>query len=179
MASEVILVIKGLHSVASTRLGYALCLAASLFNSLSERRRKEVVNRSWVSMNGLMGILNKDYPSYLGVLFKVILRVHWVPSLMWNNTLTFWHASPLDFAKRGHRHLWAPGYFKVPCAAKPCPRTEVAREKTADHSKTSLHSSAKIKATSCILRAWPNMKILPQHTPQPFQYQHFLWRNVF
>ena len=46
LATEVVLVFKELENVASTRPGHVLCLTAVSFNSLSETRRKEVVDRS-------------------------------------------------------------------------------------------------------------------------------------
>ena len=65
MASEVILVIEELNGAASTRLGEALHIAANSFISLSEREKKEAVNRSWGSANKLVVMLNKDYPPCL------------------------------------------------------------------------------------------------------------------
>ena len=50
IASEVILAIEVLDVVTSNRLGHALYLVASSFSSLSEKKRKEAVNRSlWLN----------------------------------------------------------------------------------------------------------------------------------
>ena len=70
LAIDVIPAIKELDGVASTCLGHILHLAASSFKSLSVKRRKEKVNKSWGSINGLMGMLKKNYPFCLGTLFK-------------------------------------------------------------------------------------------------------------
>ena len=45
MASEMILAIKELDGVASSRLGHTFHLVASSFHHLSEKRRKGAVNR--------------------------------------------------------------------------------------------------------------------------------------
>ena len=68
--SEIVLAIEDLDGMASTRLGHALHLAASSFNSLSEKRRKRVVNTSWGFTEELVCMLNKVYTPCLGAPFK-------------------------------------------------------------------------------------------------------------
>ena len=62
LASEVVLVIRELDAMASTRLGHALRLATRSFNSLSEKCRKEAVSKSWGNMTELIEMLNIKYP---------------------------------------------------------------------------------------------------------------------
>ena len=68
LASKVILGMEELDVAASTNLGHALCLAVSSFNILSEVKggSKQIMG----FMNELVGMLNKDYPSCLGELYK-------------------------------------------------------------------------------------------------------------
>ena len=70
LASEMILKLEGVDGAASTQVGHALCLAASSFNGLSDKRRKEAVYRSWSSTYELVGMLNKDYIPCLESLFQ-------------------------------------------------------------------------------------------------------------
>ena len=62
LAADIVLALEELDGPASTRLGHALRPAASSFNSLSEKQRKEAVSKSWGNKSELMEMLNREYP---------------------------------------------------------------------------------------------------------------------
>ena len=70
LTTDIILTLKELDGPASTRLGHALRLAASSFNSLLKKYRKEAVSKSRGIKSELVEMLNREYPPSLGSLFK-------------------------------------------------------------------------------------------------------------
>ena len=64
---DIVLALKELDGPASTRLGCALRLPASPFNSLSEKCRKEAVSKSWGNKSEHV---EQRVPPCLGSLFK-------------------------------------------------------------------------------------------------------------
>ena len=70
LATGIVLGLKELDGPASTRMGHALRLEASSFNSLSEKCRKEAVSKSWGNKSKLVEMLNNEYLPCLGSLFK-------------------------------------------------------------------------------------------------------------
>ena len=59
---NIILGIEELDRAASSWLGHVVCLAASSFNALLNKRRKEAVGMSWDSTNKLAGMCNMAHP---------------------------------------------------------------------------------------------------------------------
>ena len=70
LATDNVIALKELDGPASTRLGHALRLAASSFNSLLEKCRKEAVSKSWGNKSEFVEMFNREYPPCLGSLFK-------------------------------------------------------------------------------------------------------------
>ena len=67
---DMFLTLKELDSSAPMQLDHALSLVASSFNSLSEKQRRQAVSKSLRNKSKLVEILNRDYPTCLGSLFK-------------------------------------------------------------------------------------------------------------
>ena len=70
LTKDTVLAVDELDGPILTCLGHALRLIASSFNSLSEKRRKEEVLKSWGIKRELVDMLNREYPPCLGSLFK-------------------------------------------------------------------------------------------------------------
>ena len=60
LTTDIILVIKELDGPVTTRLGHALRLAASSFNSLPKKCRKEAVLKLWDNKSELVEMLNRE-----------------------------------------------------------------------------------------------------------------------
>ena len=75
VTTDIVLALEELDSPASTHLGHALRLTASSFNSLSEKRRKEAVSKSWENKSELVDMLNREYSPCVGSCSKVMKKV--------------------------------------------------------------------------------------------------------
>ena len=70
LATDIVLALEELDGTALTHLGHVLRLTTSSFNALVTEESKRIVSKSWENKSELMSMLNREYASYLGSLFK-------------------------------------------------------------------------------------------------------------
>ena len=111
LAAELVLFFMELDGVGSTHLGYALRLAASFFNVLLEKRKKEAVSKSRGEQEWVGGYAEQRIPFQPGLCSKGLRECY--EQLLWlqavfdqfiqGRALGSGHTSPREYDTRATR----------------------------------------------------------------------------